>query len=356
MQHTTVMVTGVGGGAIGGQILSALSQATTPYRVVAADAQPFSHGLYLGHESVVLPLASRPEYISAVLDCIRRFGVNALIPGTEAELNRLVPHASTLQGHGCTLVANPEPVVALCAHKGRLTQWLLEHGFSTPKTADAGNWRALLEETGFPLVGKPAMDTGGSKGVRLLCDTAEVEEFLALTRGELLLQEYVADGDSEYTVGIMADKDGALIDSIVIHRKLTGLSLGTTRTHAGKTYSLSTGISQGFVVTNPFIQRRCEELVLAMGGRGPMNVQCRLSRNDIQVFEVHARFSGTCAIRASAGFNEVDLLLRNFLTGERFGRIPYARDVAAIRGLSHVLVPRHAYRGEFPEEPCEPSW
>jgi carbamoyl-phosphate synthase large subunit len=60
----------------------------------------------------------------------------------------------------------------------------------------------------------------------------------------------------------------------------------------------------------------------------------------VVVFEVHPRFSGTTSIRAAAGFNEVDILIRNFLLNEQFSNIQYQTDVAAIRAFSNILVPR----------------
>jgi carbamoyl-phosphate synthase large subunit len=349
---TTVLVTGVGGGAIGNQILGALGLMGDAYHIFAADADPFSHGLYMGHEAFILPRADRQEYVEVVLDIVASHRIKVLLPGTEVELERLVGASSTLRAAGCILLANPEPVVRICAHKGELTDWLLANGFSTPRTADRQTWKTLAHDVGFPLVGKPATHTGGSKGVKILTDSAGVEGFLTETSGAVVLQEYVGDGECEYTVGVMIDRDGALIDSIVIRRKLAGLSLGVSRTVGTKNYLLSTGISQGFIVSNPIVQLRSEQLALAIGARGPLNIQCRLSGGDIKVFEVHARFSGTCAIRASAGFNEPDVLIRNFLTGEKFGPIPYSRDLVAIRALDHTLVSKDVFRGDFPEEPC----
>jgi carbamoyl-phosphate synthase large subunit len=57
---------------------------------------------------------------------------------------------------------------------------------------------------------------------------------------------------------------------------------------------------------------------------------------------VHPRFSGTTSIRASAGFNEPDVLIRNFLFGETIGRLDYRHNVAAIRAFQHTLVPLEA--------------
>lgn len=335
-----VLVTGVGGQSVGHQVLHALSLKPDVYEVTTADADPFSFGLYASPRRCLLPWASADDYLPAVLRLVKKNGIQVVIPGTEPELYRLAQHHEELRAAGCVLLANPTEVAAICSHKGRMDAWLGAHGFRTPRTASADTWRRLADEVGFPLVGKPASDTGGSRNVKLLVSREEVERYISDMNGaDVLLQEYVADGDSEYTVGVMVSREGAVIDSIVLHRKLVGMSLGTKRRHGDALYTLSTGYSQGFIVKHPVIQRRCEELALAIGARGPMNIQLRFVDGDISVFEVHPRFSGTTSIRASAGFNEPDVLIRNFLFGERIGRLDYRHNVAAIRAFQHTLVP-----------------
>jgi carbamoyl-phosphate synthase large subunit len=155
----------------------------------------------------------------------------------------------------------------------------------------------------------------------------------------VLLQEYVESPDEEYTVGVLISKTGELIDSIVIHRRLLGLSLGTHRQWDGHTYALSTGYSQGCIVKHPRLQEVCEQLALKIGVRGPLNIQCRISPRGVTILEVHPRFSGTTSIRAEVGFNEPDTLIRNYLFSETFGRLDYQADVAAIRAFRTLIVP-----------------
>jgi carbamoyl-phosphate synthase large subunit len=115
--------------------------------------------------------------------------------------------------------------------------------------------------------------------------------------------------------------------------------MGQRRSIEGREYALSTGLSQGVIVREPMVQDVCERLALALEMKGAANIQCRVDQGKVLVFEVHARFSGTTSIRAQAGFNEPDVLIRNALFGERFERLPYQVDVAAIRYLKADLIP-----------------
>src|SRR5436309_9121945 len=117
------------------------------------------------------------------------------------------------------------------------------------------------------------------------------------------------------------------------------MPLGVERTRARKNYSLSTGYSQGFCVKDDLFRCECEGLALAIGARGPMNIQCRVSGGRVFVFEVHPRFSGTSSFRSDVGFNEADVLIRNFCHNEQFGRLHYRTNVAAMRAFSNVIVP-----------------
>jgi carbamoyl-phosphate synthase large subunit len=102
---------------------------------------------------------------------------------------------------------------------------------------------------------------------------------------------------------------------------------------------LSTGYSQGVIIKHPRIQQVCEDLALKIGARGPLNIQCRCEGDDVYIFEAHPRFSGSASIRAAAGFNEPDMLIRNQLFHESIPRQNYQTDVAAIRAFSNLLVP-----------------
>jgi carbamoyl-phosphate synthase large subunit len=351
MQTHTILVTGVGGRSVGHQVLHALSVCggADRYRILTADADPFSFGLYLGHESFIVPRASDPAYVDALSSLAREQEVRAILPGAEPEVRVLAAHTDEFRKFGCHVLVNPLPVVDICSDKGVLDTWLTAHGFDTPRTLPVERWRELAGHVGFPLVGKPGRDTGGSRGVMLLCDETEALQYREHATAGSLVQEYVPDAEHEYTVGVLLTPDGSrVIDTIVLKRKLVGLSLGSARSMGERHYAISTGYSQGFIVDHPFISQRCAELALAIGAAGPLNIQCRHASDDIKVFEVHPRFSGTTSIRASVGFNEPDVLLRSLLFGETFQSVPHRTGVAVIRAFQHVVVPSEDYLGEIP--------
>jgi carbamoyl-phosphate synthase large subunit len=337
-----ILVTGVGGRSVGCQILHALTLLGDRYRIVCTDADAFSYGLYQGFSHYIVPLANAADYVDTIVALVRREEIDVVLPGTEPEVRVLASARHRLQEAGCHLVASPPDVIDLCQDKAALYRWLEAQGIGVPRSTGTDGWRAMVAAVGFPVVAKPAGASGGSRNVAILADVAEVERYIREFPGpesEIVFQEYVGDAESEYTVGVVVSGRGTAIDSIVMHRKLVGLSMGSSRQIDGRRYDLSTGYSQGFIVRDPEIQGFCESLAIRMGLRGPANFQLRRHDGAIKVFEVHPRFSGTSSIRADAGFNEPDMVIRDQVLGEDVSRQPYRADVAAIRAFTSVLVP-----------------
>jgi carbamoyl-phosphate synthase large subunit len=338
-----ILVTGVGGRSVGAGILHALMRVDDAVRArwetVAADADPFSWGLYVADRKALVPRAGEPGYLDRIRELIEAHGLAAVIPGTESEAALLAAHRDEV----------PVPVIA---NDSRLMPLMMDKQLTEAKLRDLGlnfipshPWEQrerAVGEFGFPLFVKPTLGTGGSRGVHLVTSRAELDALTPFVDAESrpIVQPYLGDGDAEYTVGVLSDNAGNVIDSIVIRRKLIGLSLLDAKGCGnGTTATVSTGISQGFVVRHPEMQEFCEDVASRLGSRGPLNLQLRVHEGDFYIFEIHPRFSGTTPIRASTGFNEPDVLLRNHLRGEAFGRLGHLVDVAAIRAFEHVLVP-----------------
>lgn len=337
-----ILVTGVGGRSVGAGILHSLMRADDSVRdrweIVGTDADPFSWGLYVADHKALVPLASTPGYLERIQELIDLHELAAVLPGTEPEAALLAARRDELP---VPVIANDAQLMPLMMDKQQAEAKLRELGLNFIPSYPWDRREEAVSEFGFPLVVKPSRETGGSRGVHLAISRRELEGLAPFVRTEHqpMVQPYIGDADAEYTVGVLSDKSGNVIDSIVIRRKLIGLSLLAAKNYGEGTAAISTGISQGFVVRHRAIQEFCEDLAKRLGSRGPLNIQLRVHDNNLYVFEIHPRFSGTTAIRASAGFNEPDILLRNHLWDEEFGRLNYRENLMAIRAFEHVLVP-----------------
>lgn len=339
---SNVLVTAVGGRSVGSGVLHALTRTSQSvnerWNVVAADADSFSWGLYKVEQNTLLPFANADNYLEEVSKVVRKHNIHAIIPGSEAEAEVLAQNKSMFD---IPVIANSVDLMPLMMDKFRTAEKIQQLGLPAIPMYRTEDYQEAIRAFGFPVIVKPTSGTGGSKGVSICTNLAELEtklERLPENAG-YCIQPLIGTEEDEYTVGILSDKQGKLIDSIVMRRKLIGLSLLDRKKIGGISYGISTGYSQGFFIKDETIQAFCEKLSRDLGSVGPLNIQLRIHKGEIYVFEIHPRFSGTSTMRADVGFNEPDILLRNHLYNEEFGRLNYLYDVAVLRAFEHVVVP-----------------
>jgi carbamoyl-phosphate synthase large subunit len=82
---------------------------------------------------------------------------------------------------------------------------------------------------------------------------------------------------------------------------------------------------------------------LKLGVRGAVNIQAMRVGNEIKVFEINPRFSATCPMRAVAGINEPDIVLRNIFMNEEFNETKYKR-LLCMRYWQEVYVEYSTYK------------
>jgi carbamoyl-phosphate synthase large subunit len=352
MSRFVVMVTGVGGGGHGEQIVKALRLAPTAYTIVGGDMTPVSTGFARVDHPCILPPARDPQYIDAVLAVCRRRGVRALFHGSEAELKVMSRERDRIEAAGIFLPINPAEVIDTCMDKARTVAFLQAHGFGVPRTVTIRSGADLADVPFLPAVLKPSVGGGGSAGVLLAQTREELQAFggfLLESYPEFIVQEYVGRPEDEYTVGVLLSMDGELINSIAVRRYI--LSSLSNRIKVpnrgdpalGPILAISSGVSQGDVGRFPEVTRQCEEMALALGCRGAVNIQCRFVDGRVVVFEINPRFSGTTSLRAMVDYNEPDVLIRRHCLGERIeAGFPY-REGVILRGLEETLIADHDF-------------
>ena len=260
-----------------------------------------------------------------------------MIPGTEIEVETLLKHQNQIP---VPVIANRKEIIPLMTDKSLMKAKMIELQLPFIPDYPIEQWESAARDFGWPLIAKPSVGSGGSRGLAILLNSEEVTNYIrnVALQSKTIVQPYIGDSNEEYTVGILSDKSGALIDSIVMRRKLVGLSLLDSRKASDRSYAISTGYSQGYFIKDEEIQTFCEDIAVKIGSRGPLNIQLRRQNKKLYVFEVHPRFSGTTTMRADVGFNEPEILLKNHLFGETFARLNYEYDVAVIRAFEHVVV------------------
>jgi carbamoyl-phosphate synthase large subunit len=324
MDEIVILVTGVGAGSTGEQVVKALRLGRRPYRIVVGNVDPARTVVVKGVERVALPPAGDPEYLAALAGAANRAGARFVVPGTDAELARIASGRGALRRLTTAApLVNDAAVVSTCSDKGETAAAVARAGLRAPRTAECASLAATLASAGprgipYPVVLKPRRG-GGSADVHVAQDEEELR-FLAVRAlgggGAAVLQEYVGDPAHEFTVGVVHGPDGVLLGSFALRRELSSLLSvrsrapnRTGRAELGPELVVSSGFTQGHVDDFPEVRAQAERLASALGSRGPLNVQGRLVDGDLVVFEVNPRFSGTEAIRAMAGWNGPEALV-----------------------------------------------
>ena len=349
MTLLSVCVTGTGGGGFGEQIAKALRCARNRYRLIGTDTSLISSGAELADTFLRLPPARDPGYISELLTVCREHQIKALFPGSEPEMLKISQHRDQFLAEEIFLPINPDAVIRLCLDKVSLSKRLVELGFEIPDFRRVGSLQDIEGFDCYPMVLKPSVGSGGSSDVFIAQTANERDWYARYLLGlypEFIAQQYVGTPDDEYTVGVLTGMDGQFVNSIVLRRQISSalscrlkVPNRTGRTELGQTLVISSGISQGEIGHYPAIAEASEAIAQSLGARGSINIQCRFANGKVYLFEINPRFSGTTSLRALAGYNEPDVLIRKHLLGEHIApRFPYQQGIV-LRRLHEVFFP-----------------
>ncbi|MCY7293260.1 MAG: ATP-grasp domain-containing protein [Ferruginibacter sp.] len=348
MKKIAVLVTGVGGSGIGGQILKALKMSSLSLHIIGTDTTELSTGFKEVHEFNKVPLANDPEYIPMLLKICEKAAIEIIFPGSEPELKVISKNRQTFIDAGIVVPINTESVIDICLDKFKTNKFLAAHGFFYPKTISVTNLEDLPNVDFYPVIIKPNTGGSGSNGVMIAQNKYELNAFVSFLLNistDLVIQEYIGDAESEYTVGVISSLEGELINSIAVHRVIENglgnklkVKNNTGKTALGKNLVVSSGISQGTIGKFPEVTKQCEEIAKKLESKGPLNIQCRLVDGKVFVFEINPRYSGTTPLRAMVGFNEPEIMIRKYILRENIEKDFLFPEKIIMRTLKEVML------------------
>ena len=282
--------------------------------------------------------------IETLLKVCKEEGVQALFTGSEPELKKVAEVQDEIRAAGIFLPMNPRSVIDTCMDKSKTMAFLDENGFAHPFSVTIRSDADLERITDFPVVIKPSIGGGGSANAYIAQDAEELRLFGAWMLhiySEFIVQQYVGNADCEYTVGVLSDMEGNLINSIAVKKNImTALSnrLKIRSRYTGEMLVLSNGISQGQIGRFPEVTSQCEKIAEKLGCRSAVNIQLRFVDGKCYVFEINPRYSGTSSFRAMVGYNEPDIMIRKYLMGEEIEpHFPYKEGII-MRGLDETFM------------------
>jgi len=310
-----VLVLGVGGNVSQG-ILKALRKTDLDLHIVGACISPLSTGLYMCDEACISPYANDDRFIGWLIALCNEKKIDIVLTGVEENIKAIAREIDTFRaGTKAVFISSTYEQLLVGQDKLLTCRWLKENGCNYPAFCELENKeesRALAAEYGYPLIAKPCSGKS-AQGLLMIHNEEELESLIG-TEG-YVLQECLGTDKDEYTVGCYCNKNGELMDVIVMHRDLRH---GTT-VHAK-------------VVDHPAIRAEAEKICRAYKPGGPMNIQMRVGKDGRAVcFEMNVRFSGTTAMRANFGFCDVEAMIREYILNEKIDDCFHVRYGEAFR-------------------------
>jgi Carbamoylphosphate synthase large subunit (split gene in MJ) len=348
MPQINVMITGVGGGGVGEQILKCLRISSLKYNIVGCDMNRNSMGLSKVDKAYIVPPASHPHYVEILLKICKINRIQVLFHGSEPEMKALSKNREIFKENQIYIPFNSENVIETCMNKYLTMKFLQENGFEIPKYWEIKEERDLEKVDIFPIVLKPSVGGGGSVNTFIAQNFEELRlfgKYLLKIYNQFLAQEYIGTADSEYTVGVLHSSKGEYINSIAVKKNiLSGLSNKTRvanrtdRNDLGNILAISSGVSQGEIGRFKEVTEPCKRIAEKLGCTAALNIQCRIYNHKMYVFEINPRISGTSSLRAMVGYNEPDILVRENILGENIERDFMYQSGYIARGLAESFI------------------
>lgn len=306
----TVLVTG-GGGAAAISAIKSLRMGGFDGRIVSADADPLSAGLYLADAFRVLPRASDPAFFPAVERLIDEEKVDVIFPTSGFDIYEFARHKPALEAKGIAVAMSDLDAMLTCANKWEF--YLKTHGaFPMPETSvDPAAWQR------FPCFVKPVFGKGSRNAYR--CATrAELEHYCAQF-ADMLIQEYLP-GD-EYTVDVLSDLAGMPLLAVPRARLETKEGIS----------------SKGRVFRDGLMERLCLDIARHLGLKGPTCMQLkRDAAGHLKFLEINPRMGGGSMFTTLAGVN-IPMLLLDVVAGRSIAR-PQPEEIVVLRYYAEVVL------------------
>jgi carbamoyl-phosphate synthase large subunit len=283
-----VLVT-ASGGDFGQALTKALRLSPSVAACFGCDSDASGIGAAFVDGFAVAPRADAGHYVGALESLCRQWSIDAVLPGSEAEMVRLNGSGEPpALPSGVPLVCQPAEWFTQFADKLRCMEALAAAVPLAP-FADGGDdeaVRRLVEESGFPLVVKPRR----SSGSRRLSVVNDVESLGRARRdtADSIVQAYIDDRDGEWSVGVFrADGDSR---AVAFRRALGAVGCSWFAE----------------VIEDREVLDYAHAVAAATNLHGSANVQVRKSSRGVRLLEINARFSSLVAARAFCGFNDVE--------------------------------------------------
>ena len=277
----TILVSGASG-IVGYGILKCLKG--MGYRLIGTTIYPSSPAECFADIVEIVPRTTDKRYLSSLIQIIKKYNVDMIIPGIEEDMFFWNKHRNVLTDTGVFLLLNARELINTCRDKWIFYKKIKAYGLGccieSSICADFKRFRS-------PFILKPRCGYG-SKGIVKVVSEEIFDKYRGQIGKTLMMQEYVGDDEDEYTVSAFFDKEGTMKTLLMLKRKLSNSGF----TERARTMEASE------------IEPVILELASIFQPIGPTNFQFRKKEGVWKLLEINPRISSSTSIRKAFGYNE----------------------------------------------------
>ena len=272
------------GGDIGQSIANILTSYYKDAQVVGSDIHDEFIAKKIYEQIIVLPAASSPAYLKALIECLSRESIDIFIPTSEAELRWLVAHEFVIDYLPSHCLMASVKAMTIGFDKFLTSQHLVKHRLPSP-------WASIVSDSDLGAPEIPCIlksRTGSGNSSVYYIDDYEKSLYFQKIYPDYIWQQFLPLSGGEFTCGVYRCLNGTT-RVIVMRRRL---SSGVT--------------SFAEVINDPMIETLCTRIAETLNLFGSINIQLRVVADvGPMVFEINPRFSSTVGMRHSIGFSDL---------------------------------------------------
>lgn len=237
------------------------------------------------------------NYIDWLLSVIKKYKVDLIIPGIEADLFKWTESIQIIESSGVKILVNNPILVDLCKDKWAFFQAIskVNSKYLIPTSLES-NFNTIVSKYGLPFLLKPKRGFG-SKGIIKITNEAEFNSNKNCIPDTLLVQQIVGNEDEEYTTSAFCDGKGSYFAKMSLKRKLANDGY-TDRAETVNLIEIDLAVTHFCKMLKPI---------------GPTNFQFRMHNGELKLLEINPRISSSTSIRMSFGYNETAMAVDYYL-------------------------------------------
>lgn len=311
----TIGISCIGSG-VGQSVITSCRLSSLPLRTVGFGTNAFAFGAYECDIFDYTPTIYADNFVEVLIERCKRHDVDLLIPGRDDEALIYAQNKQRFEEANIKVLVSGKEMIEICRDKEKMSVDLNPIVNVFVECYDRKDLEEVLKsgKAEFPLIAKPR---GGfaSMGVEIILSE---EDFYRITDDHIIQELAIpleSDPNYQFYLKQIAQNNNPQVSEISIQ-----VVLGKNGELIGKMASfnkLNNGVPIEIV---PYEDDEVWDVVDKLlqvfkekGFVGPLNIQGRLTKKGLKLFEMNPRFTGITGLRALMGFNEVEACIKSWL-------------------------------------------